>query len=74
MCIIQLCGCVIQLCVYNDVSFNSVRLKLVMLVRVWLVSLLGVIGDRVRVGVYVVFELMEYIVGGGVCMSEGSAQ
>ena len=42
-------------CVFHSkcicVSFKMVRLMLVVLVRVWLVSLCGVIGDRVRVGV-----------------------
>ena len=33
--------------------------------------LLGVIDDKVNVGVYVVLVLMVYTVGGGVCRSDG---
>ena len=34
-------------------------------------SLLGVIGDKVSVGVYVVLVLMVYTAGGWVCRSDG---
>ena len=64
---------VIQVCVFffsfKCVTFISVRLICVMSVSVCCtcrVPELGVIGDRVRVGVYVVFVWVEYRIGGGV--------
>ena len=59
------------ICVIRCVAFKCVRFICGILVRVCWMSALGVIGDRVRVGVYVVLVFIEYIAGGGVLMSVG---